>query len=236
MASQLAGVMAKPGRAEAARSMKSCMASHRVISSRLVAFSGSESDGTCHLISPARSSGSRLVARIRTRSLPRSKPGAACAHACFTCSQLSRMISVLVPSRLRFSASIAAIPCSNLTPTAAAMASTTNEGSLKGARSTKRTPSGKVSSAPTWVASRVLPHPPGPTSVMQRCDSSSDRSSSRSRPTNDVSCTGKFCRKLPSDFRGGKSTRSCGCAAERRALSRPHRASDGVRDRSASRR
>ena len=192
----LAGVIVKPGRAAAARSRKSWTASQRVISSMLVAASGSDSGGTRHFISPAKPSGSRLVARIRTLSPLRSKPETACAQARVTNSQLSRMISVFVPSRLRTSASIVATLCSLFTSTASAIASTTNEASVNGARSTKRTPSGNSSSRsePTWVASRVLPHPPEPTSVTKRFESISARTvlRSRSRPINEVSCTGKF--------------------------------------------
>ena len=51
-------------------------------------------------------------------------------------------------------------------------------------------------------ASRVLPHPPDPISVNTRFESKSARTfwRSRSRPTNEVTCSGKFWRKLLSDL------------------------------------
>ena len=159
-----------PCRAAAALSTKSWTASHALTSCAFVAPSGSESEGTRHVLSPGRPSGSRLVASMRTCSPVRSNTDTASAHARTRCSQLSRIISVFVSLSVRTSASSLASPCSSLTSTTSAMPSRTSDGSLSGDRSTKRTPSGNCSSrsAPTWIASRVFPHPPEPINVTTR--------------------------------------------------------------------
>ena len=82
--------------------------------------------------------------------------------------------------------------------------------------------------AATWSDSRVLPVPPGPVSVTSRFAASSApaSASSRSRPTNDVSCVGRLFGRASSERSGGNSIRSpsattwhSGCGS-RRSFSR----------------
>ena len=94
-------------------------------------------------------------------------------------------------------------------PNASATAGTTRSGSVTGASGTKNTPFGKssTSSAPTCNARRVLPVPPNPVAVTSRTSSrrisSAMSRSSCSRPTNGVSCVGRFVGLWSSVFSGG---------------------------------
>ena len=68
-------------------------------------------------------------------------------------------------------------PRAHLDTEAAAISSGTSSGSRSGARPTKTTPSTNrsVSSCAAWMASRVLPVPPGPVSVTSRESSAEQR-------------------------------------------------------------
>ncbi len=131
--------------------------------------------------------------------------------AAMTCSKLSRT------SRSRLSRSQSAtvslmgrVPPS-VTPSAVAIRGATSIGSRIGSSGTKKTPSGKSSAAraASWSDSRVLPVPPGPVRVSSRVVASSPAasSSSASRPTKVVSCTGRLLGRASSVRSGGNADR-----------------------------
>ena len=204
----------KPGALSAARSQNSRPASQRRSSSsvRSSLGSGSDSDGTRQASSPGMWSGSRLVASTVRSGHERSSSSARRAHESIRCSQLSST------SKSRRGASCIAravapgCPARSWRPSASATASGTSDWSASGARSTSQTPSGKPRSLPdaASMASRVLPHPPGPVSVTSRLRSSRRHTSvsSRSRPTKLVSLRGRLCGPRP-----GSASRRARCSS-----------------------
>ena len=97
-------------------------------------------------------------------------------------------------------------------PIVEAIREATRLGSRTVSSGTKNSPSGYRSAAfaATCSDSRVLPVPPGPVIVTRRFVSSSApaSASSRSRPTNEVSCVGRLFGRASSERSGGNSTRS----------------------------
>ena len=89
------------------------------------------------------------------------------------------------------------------------MALATSAGSVTAERSTHHTPSGKasVTSAATCWASRVLPVPPKPVSVISRFSKTSRATVSMAskRPMKDDSETGRLFGTASSERNGGKS-------------------------------
>ncbi len=142
-----------------------------------------------------------------------------------------------MPRRRRLSVATRGSAACSTTPRVWAMVGSTRAGSLRGARSTKKTPSGNASStaAATWRAKRVLPVPPGPVSVSKwvcgSCRRSRTAATSRSRPMKGVRCTGRLWRGTSSTGaapggRGGghrgraaASSRACSAGAYAMAVS-----------------
>ncbi len=141
--------------------------------------------GTTNSDSPVMPSGSLLVATIRSLGLWASSASARWAHASMRCSQLSRTSSALAsarPSSSRVRASRLVIRCVpsgskrvSRRPTEPRTAFGTSAASVTEASSAIQIPSGAspvvvvaARSAATSAASRVLPAPPGPTSVTRR--------------------------------------------------------------------
>ena len=150
------------------------------------------SGGTGQIVSPPTRKPSRLVARRRRPGQRRNRSSATSAAVVITCSQLSSRIS---RSRVPIiSASRLGSGRSRADPIAAA----TPSGSPTCASSTRHAPCDRRadSSRATSSARRVLPTPPGPTSVMKRWSRNSRVSSrtSSSRPTNAVSDSGTVKR------------------------------------------
>ena len=169
---------------------------------------GDGSPGTGYSCSPEIRSGARLVARTRIFSARRSRSPMS-PPAARTCSRLSRTISArFVPSSVA-STSIGLRAGSSPIPMARAIAGTTSAGFVMVPSGTNHTPSGNSSARPaaTCSASRVLPVPPGPVSVRSRVVPRRARvsSSSRSRPTNEVSSVGRLLGRASSERIGGKS-------------------------------
>ena len=96
-------------------------------------------------------------------------------------------------------------------PTASATAWNMSTSSLAVASSQNHTPSGNrgSNSAATCNANRVLPTPPAPVSVTSdnRQTSSVTDAISASRPTNDVTCSGRLSRGNASSVRSGGNSR-----------------------------
>ncbi len=133
-----------------------------------------------HTRSPPMPSTSRDVASTRRRDVRPSRSSTTAATASTTCSQLSSTSSF-------GRASIQLASCSSPTPSAAAMAGRTPASS-----STPSSPTHHASTAApsaTSVARRVLPTPPGPTTVTSRSSASAAATpwSSAARPTKLVS-------------------------------------------------
>ncbi len=185
----LAGPMVNPGRDAAARSANSRIASYRVASSAAsIGPSGAtDSGGTCHTVSAATRSGSRLVAIRLSPGEESSRRWATAAHASIRCSQLSRTSSSRRGATASASVSSSGRPGSSPMPSADAARDTTRSACHRSPRSTKQPPSGNAAATvcSTCWASRVFPMPPGPQSVSARVTPSSSHSSvsSRSRPT-----------------------------------------------------
>ena len=119
------------------------------------------------------------------------------------CRRLDQVLAVVEDEQRRAAASgartasgRAAGPGSSRTPSTCAASLTTSAGSRSGARSRNHAPSGNsaITSAATCSDSLVLPRPPMPSSVSsrapERCALIS--SSSRSRPMNEVVCSGRL--------------------------------------------
>jgi hypothetical protein len=105
-----------------------------------------------------------------------------------TCSKLSSTSSERRSPKKRTSAAGVVSVSPTGAPTADAMAGATSSAFATADRSTNRPPSGKPSAtaAAAAIASRVLPTPPGPTSVITRAagatSSTCNRATSSSRP------------------------------------------------------
>ena len=113
------------------------------------------------MISPSTSSGTWLVARIRSAGAASSRRIARAAAGSRTCSQLSRTSTVGVE---RSRSSSAGSP--PLTPSAAIAASTTSSGVVAASSRTSHTVPDSV--LPVAIAMAVLPMPPGPTTSTRR--------------------------------------------------------------------
>ena len=221
----LAAVTAKPGLTEPPRATNSRTDSNPASASgdpeRTPAGSCSRSSGpsrsrsggegrpgTGYSCSPEIRSGARLVAMIRT--LPaRRRSSPISVAAARTCSRLSRTRSACFDASSVPRTSIGERLGSSPIPMARAIAGITSVESVMVPRGTNQVPSGysSTSDAATWSASRVLPVPPGPVSVTSRELATSVRvsSSSRSRPTNEVSSTGRLLGRASIERIGGKS-------------------------------
>jgi len=103
----LSSVSAKSGRSARARAANSATESNRSNPAGFAPGSGSGSGGTTNSISPARSSGSRLVARIFSAGQPRSNASARTADTGSRCSQLSSTSRACRPARCRTNCSTA---------------------------------------------------------------------------------------------------------------------------------
>jgi hypothetical protein len=140
---------------------------------------------------------SRLVARMANSGHAASKAAISPA-ASITCSQLSSTSSSRFGARKATRVSRSSLAAVSRTRRIEAIAGETRAGSVKGARSTKKTPSGNAASnsAATANASRVLPDPPGPVSVTSRDPSLTNRrltaAASSSRPMSGVGGTVRF--------------------------------------------
>ena len=185
------------GALSSSRSCRSPVSSTRVCSRRTESEastseceapgSGTPSDPIRHIDSPGTSSGSRLVASMRTSPVDRRRAPASFAAASTRCSQLSTMTSIWRSLSRSASDRSRLVPGRSDNPRAAAAACGTRLSSERAARSTTQVPSGyrHCVSRATSIASRVFPQPPGPASVTSRPPRrrALTSSSSRSRPT-----------------------------------------------------
>src|SRR6516162_9361884 len=141
---------------------------------------------TGHTCSSGTQRPSRLVARIRTVAEWASMASIRSAAASRTCSQLSITNNRTLPSWAAAIDSLTVLPGCWVMPSTAATASGTAAGSDTAASSKTQTPSGNSSTrrAATAAASRVLPTPPTPVNVTNRCALTAawTSSSSHSRP------------------------------------------------------
>ena len=166
-------------------------------------------------------SGSRLVASTRSSGHSPSSCSARLALASMTCSQLSRMSTArrsARPSRNRLSASRGEIdvPRSSRwisrSPTLPSTACGTSAPDVTPASSASQMPSGARSTivCADSAARRVLPAPPGPTSVTSRLCSSdlAMRATSSSRPMKLVSCALRLVLRAAGAGAGASSPRS----------------------------
>ena len=185
---------ANPGFTAAARSANSRIAAYSP-GAAARSLSGSPSPGTGQVTSPETLSGSRLVARIPTFGQALNSPWESSAHAPSRCSQLSSTTSSRA-APTRFPNASISDPTSWRRPSVTATDFATSAGSASAASSTSHTPSGWSSSAAraTCSANLVLPEPPAPVSVTSLAagNSFAISASSRSRPMNDVSSTGRL--------------------------------------------
>lgn len=126
--------------------------------------------GTGHTPLPSTPSSSRLVANTWRRGHARSRSWARRAQASTRYSQWSRISSARWRRSAAESVERRGPGPESATSSVAATAGATAAGSVVAARSTSQTPSGKAPVAwrATSTASRVLPQPPGPTSVTRR--------------------------------------------------------------------
>ena len=168
---------------------------------------GTSSVGTVHTTSPARPSGSRLVASTRKPGAAASSRSVRSATSATTCSQLSSTSNREPMTAASRSTTVSAGPAISRTSIAACRASssellTDRASGVTAASSTKTTPSEKRSatSAAAARANRVLPTPPGPVSVTSREDARHESTSAKasSRPMSSVSWAGRFERRLGS--------------------------------------
>ena len=118
------------------------------------------------------------------------------AQAPIRCSQLSITIRTSCVARADRRVSRACRPGWRTIASASQMAGATASWLVTAASSTSQTPSPGLpgSSAATCRLNLVLPHPPVPVRVTRREDATNARTSdsSRSRPMNELTCTGRF--------------------------------------------
>ena len=192
-----------PGCTATARSAKRRTASNEPAS--VASSVGTGIGCSANRCSPAIWSGTRLVARTE-RPGERSSNSPTTAAASTTCSMLSSTNSNRRSRRCPCSASAVSCPGSRRTLSAAAISGSTTAGSVTALRSTRNAPSANRSNIceATWIASLVLPAPPGPTSVTNRPSPSisSSRATSSARPTNEVRSVGRLVGRA-------SSVRSC---------------------------
>ena len=145
------------------------------------------SDGTGQSCSSATRKPSRLVARIFTVAERARIASIRSAAASRTCSQLSNTKSRDRPSNADATLPATLIPGCWVIPSTAATASGAAAGSVTAANSKSQTPSGNSSARcpATSSARRVLPTPPTPVNVTNRCarTASCTSASSDSLPT-----------------------------------------------------
>ena len=129
------------------------------------------SEGTSHNCSSATPNPSRLVARSLTVADCARMASTRSAAASSTCSQLSNINSRTRPSNAAATDSLTVLPGCWVMPSTAATASGTAARSVTAASSKSHTPSGNSSASrePTSRARRVLPTPPTPVNVTNRC-------------------------------------------------------------------
>ncbi len=176
-----------PGRAARARCSKSSTEVARDSSGR--AYTDSE-------VSP---SGARLVARTRSSFDRDTSACTRSATPAITCSQLSSTSSAgPVPSAPTMPPTASPPPANcrpSPAPTAAATSAATSSSAVTPARATKCT-TGCSAARPTAWDSRVLPSPPGPTTVTTRAARSNPATAamSASRPSSGFGSCGTPCR------------------------------------------
>lgn len=142
---------------------------------------------------------SRLVVKMRTYGHDKTILATMSRAAAITCSQLSSMSSSLRVFRYATTVfegdSVVEGICRVLKIVLA-----TSVWSVSGARSTRHTPSGVLSSnsLPSCTAKRVLPAPPAQTTVTSRCSCRRAVTTpiSSCRPTNEVTGCGRLCREV----------------------------------------
>ena len=209
----------RSGRARRARSRNRRIASNPSSAATSTASSraGTERDGTRHVTSPDRPSGSRLVASTTRLGHDRRSDSIAAAASATRCSQLSNTTSAGAPDSRSRAISMAGREPSSFAPIAASSVDPIARGSRNGARSTHHTPPGKRSStsAPTRAASLVLPTPPEPVSVTSRSrpSSSASAASSATRPISGVVSAGRLCRYVSSVRNAPSTTTRSGCVS-----------------------
>ena len=214
-AATFAGVSEKSPRAAVARWANKDTASLAPAAAMPAAAGGSDSGRSPKTCSPPTPSGCWLVARTRTPGQPRRMSAASAAATLARCSQLSstsssallvRKNSTTLPAvdrpvrgRARNAARTA---CAIISPSPAACSSHSHAPSRK---------DGSWSAA-ACSARRVLPTPPGPVTVTSgdRAIAAASPASSSARPTNELSCTGRFPANAASVRTGGNSARSPG--------------------------
>ena len=197
-------------RSPPARSANKRTASAPAATSRLVSSAGAPSDGTAH--DPLAVERETLATRRQDAQPPDRSARAARRDPRRTsrrCSQLSTTNNSCFVRRNSARVSTRVWPARALTPNTAANAPTTPSGSRTAANSTNQAPSrnwGSTSPA-TWSARRVLPTPPTPVNVTTRDSASAfaTRTSSRSRPMNELTCNGRFPGNASNVVNDGKS-------------------------------
>ena len=176
---------------------------------------GSDSGRSPKTSSPPTPSGCWLVARMRTPGQPRKMSAASAAAAAARCSQLSSISSSALLVR-KNSTTLPAVdrPGRGRARSAAATAWAIASPSPAACSSHSHAPSPKDGSwsATACSASRVLPTPPGPVTVTNGdpCIAAASPASSPARPTNELSCTGRFPANASSVRSGGNSPRRPG--------------------------
>lgn len=110
------------------------------------------------------------VASTHTSAASRSRTSQSTAQASIMCSQVSSTMSSCCPLRWPTTASSGSIPAWSGTPSTVASVAGTSSGSERAESSASHTPSGNRSRRPSAArrAVRLLPTPPGPTSVTSR--------------------------------------------------------------------
>jgi len=190
------GATVKAESTSAALSMNSRTAGVSSASSAVAPVPGRPRDGTVTVLSPGTARPSRLVASTLIPGAAATTLSTNAATGPSRCSQLSRTSSSLRSRKKSRRARCAAVPGRCWRPSADMIASSIASGDATGASSTSHAPSGKVgtTSAANCTAIRVFPTPPTPDSVRTRVSSNAlaYSTSSRSRPTKLVACTGRF--------------------------------------------
>ena len=217
-AATFAGLREKSLRAAAARWANRDIASLSATAAMPASGGGSDSGRSPNTCSPPTPSGCWLVARTRTPGQPRRMSAASAAAAAARCSQLSSTSSSALLVR-KNSTTLPAVdrPGRGRARSAAKTACAIASPSPAGCSSHSHAPSEKDGSrsAAACNASRVLPTPPGPVTVTSgdRAIAAASSASSPARPTNELSCTGRFPANASSVRSGGNSRSSPGPAS-----------------------
>ena len=171
--------------------------------------SGSVIDRSPSAASPGIPNSSRLVATTLVSGADVSISATVEAVASIRCSQLSTTSSTSLPDRCSIRAFRGSKSDCGMA-SASRNATSTPSGSETGPSGTSHVPSGYfgAASAAACSARRVFPTPPTPVIVTSLDDSrsSSTPETSVSRPTNDVSCTGRLLAASFSVRSGGKAS------------------------------